>query len=172
MKRVVLSLAIAGLIISGDCFAMNDVVQSNEEGHFQKLKTEAIKVSKRADVKVVAGTIGTIGAAVAAYHFVPGAFGLVKSGAIGAVKNSKIGNVVKSWLDVANLKAKDTVKSWLGIKPIAKKSLFDKVKFCVGFILGKTVTEIVALSSFYIVPSAVHICGMLLLGSLNWLFVA
>ena len=156
MKKIALSLLVCSLCVSGDCFAAvnsfdkdskqhNNAALQQVKGAWGKVKSNTKKVLGNRKVQVAA--IGT--AAIAAYHFVPGASDLVKSKAIGAVKNSKIGNVVKSWLDVANLKAKDTIKSWLGIEPVKKESAFKS-----GFFLGKTIgTNMIAVT---LVPSLIY----------------
>jgi hypothetical protein len=96
MKKVVLSLIIGGLSISGDCFAVaknfdkgsdqrNNAALQQVKGTWSKVKSNTKKVLGNKKVQVAAiGTaavVGTAGAAVAAYYYSPSFAGFINSNA-------------------------------------------------------------------------------------------
>ncbi len=88
MKKVILSLVIGGLSISGDCLASNDFAtasskQNNQNRCLVEVKSAMLKAGidvkeaiQRKNVQVALGT-SVIGIGVAAYCFVPGVSNLV-----------------------------------------------------------------------------------------------
>jgi len=142
MKKVVLSLVIGGLSISGDCFAARDNLTTKNSSmrntRHQVVKTtkskavnKTVEILNNRNVQIALGTAAVIGSGVAAYYFVPGVSNFVNSNAktvINVVKNSDqykfvssklldLGKTIKS-SDAFKTIANSKVGSWLGIKPI------------------------------------------------------
>ena len=104
MKKVVLSLVVVGLGISGSCSAASDGLstadseQKSKVSYYQvkvkpalvKAKVNTGKVLKRKDVQIAVGTAAVIGSGVLAYHYVPSFRGFVDGNA-SKVANSDMG---------------------------------------------------------------------------------
>ena len=110
MKKVVLSLVIGGLSISGDCFAAGNSFEEGSKrssntslqqvnGTWSKVKVNTKKVLGNKKFQVAAvGTAAVIGAAVAAYYYSPSFAGLVNSNAkIITNYGSNASKVIKSY---------------------------------------------------------------------------
>ena len=131
MKKVILSLIVGGLSISGSCFAADNSFDngSKQDGSvafrevksdstWGKVKVNAKKVLENKKFQVAAiGTAvvaGTAGAAVAAYYYSPSFAGLVKSNAkVIANYGSKASKVVANYRSNAS----ERIKAFLKIKP-------------------------------------------------------
>ena len=145
MKKVVLSLVIGGLSISGDCFAARDNLTTKNSSmrntRHQVVKTtkskavnKTVEILNNRNVQIALGTAAVIGSGVAAYYFVPSVSNFVNSNAktvINVVKNSDqykfvssklldLGKTIKS-SDAFKTIANSKVGSWLGIKPTPTK---------------------------------------------------
>ncbi len=123
MKKVVLSLIVAGLGISGDCFAgtkkalQNGNLQQNNslvqvKSVLSKVDVKTKEALKRKDVQVALGATLVLGSGAAAYYFVPSFSNFVNSNAktVGKAIRSLNSKVFKT---IQNSK----VGSLLGIKP-------------------------------------------------------
>ena len=148
MKKVILSLVIGGLSISGDCFAANNSFDNGSkqdagvafrevksDSAWNKVKSNTKKVLGNKKVQVAAiGTatvIGAAGAAVAAYYYSPSFAGFVNSNAKVIANYGKDASKM-----IANYRsnASKSINSFLEINPASTKwgKVLNSVKSYLG----------------------------------------
>lgn len=148
MKKVILSLVIGGLSISGDCFAANNSfdngskqdagvafreVKSDSAWNKVKSNTKKVLENKKFQVAAIgtAAVIGAAGAAVAAYYYSPSFAGFVNSNAKVIANYGKDASKM-----IANYRsnASKSINSFLEIKPASTKwgKVLNSVKSYLG----------------------------------------